>query len=177
MIDGLLSNVEEGWRFMLGLAILPSMLMFFGFIILPESPRWLVIKGREIEARYVLRQLRYTDTDVNAEIGMIKVSAAAVQAVENAIIDYEKEIAGRDGSSKFKSFWSLVYRLKNMVSYPTTRRAMRLGCGLMALQQLVGINTVMYYAASIYEMSGFDGKCDIIFKYSSINDSYQWRLL
>mmetsp|Transcript_21538 Transcript_21538/g.47006 ORF Transcript_21538/g.47006 Transcript_21538/m.47006 type:complete len:701 (-) Transcript_21538:526-2628(-) len=43
-----------------------------------------------------------------------------------------------------------------MLSHPPTRRALVLGCGLMAVQQCSGINTVMYYAATIYEMAGFD---------------------
>jgi SP family myo-inositol transporter-like MFS transporter 13 len=43
-----------------------------------------------------------------------------------------------------------------MLSDPPTRRALFLGCGMMAVQQFSGINTVMYYAASIYEMAGYD---------------------
>ena len=158
VIDGLLSKTEEGWRFMLGLAILPSILMFFGFVFLPESPRWLVVAEKENEARYVLRQLRYYDNEVEVELESIRKSAAAVKAIEMAIVEYERELAGKDSTGEIKVFRSTIYRIKNMVSYPTTRRAMRLGCGLMALQQLVGINTVMYYAASIYVLSGFDGK-------------------
>ena len=44
----------------------------------------------------------------------------------------------------------------SMIQHPPTRRALILGCGLMVVQQCSGINTVMYYAASIYEMSQFD---------------------
>lgn len=51
--------------------------------------------------------------------------------------------------------------ISNMLKHAPTRRALLLGCGLMVLQQLSGINTVMYYAASIYEMSGFDEKTAI----------------
>ena len=47
------------------------------------------------------------------------------------------------------------------VRHGPTRRALGIGCGLMALQQLCGINTVMYYAASIYEMSGFSESASI----------------
>ena len=158
MIDGLLSKSENGWRFMLGLAILPSMLMFFGFLFLPESPRWLVVSEKEKEARFVLRQLRYRDSEVDSELDSIRKSAFAVKAMESAIIEYERSLAANDSNNDIKFIRSIFYRIKNMVSYPTTRRAMRLGCGLMVLQQLVGINTVMYYSATIYELSGFDSK-------------------
>ncbi len=51
--------------------------------------------------------------------------------------------------------------VSSMLKHAPTRRALILGCGMMVLQQLSGINTVMYYAASIYEMSGFDEKTAI----------------
>uniref|UniRef100_A0A7S4J2M7 Hexose transporter 1 n=3 Tax=Odontella aurita TaxID=265563 RepID=A0A7S4J2M7_9STRA len=47
-------------------------------------------------------------------------------------------------------------RVVSMLCHAPTRRALLLGCGLMALQQCSGVNTVMYYSASIYQMSGFD---------------------
>ena len=45
-------------RFMLGLAGLPSLVMFFGFLFMPESPRWLVFKGKTEKARWVLGRVR-----------------------------------------------------------------------------------------------------------------------
>ena len=57
-----------------------------------------------------------------------------------------------------KSAPSFKQQLTKMMAHPPTMRALKLGCGIMVLQQLSGINTVMYYAASIYQMSGFTGK-------------------
>ena len=59
------------FRFMLGLAGVPSVVMFFGFMFLPESPRWLLKKERSIEAREVLVKLRGTQS-VDWEIGEIR---------------------------------------------------------------------------------------------------------
>lgn len=57
-------------RIMLGLAGVPSVIMFVGFIFLPESPRWLVFHGHEDKARRVLRQIR-GHSEVEEELKMI----------------------------------------------------------------------------------------------------------
>ena len=51
---------------------------------------------------------------------------------------------------------STLQQVWDMVRDEPTRKALLLGCGMMALQQLCGINTIMYYSASIYRMSQFD---------------------
>ena len=58
-VDGGLSGVEEGWRYMLGIAMVPSVLQFIGFVFfLPESPRWFLLKNRVSEAESVLKKIR-----------------------------------------------------------------------------------------------------------------------
>jgi len=90
---------------------------------MPFSPRWLVEKGREDDAREVLERYRFEDDDVDAEIDDIrKVSS--------------EEMSVRD-------LWA-----KNL------RRLMVVGVGLAIFQQLVGINTVIYYAPTILEFAG-----------------------
>ena len=59
------------FRLMLGLAAVPSIVMFFGCLVLPESPRWLVSKGYSERAKKVLVKLRGT-TDVSSELGAMK---------------------------------------------------------------------------------------------------------
>src|SRR3546814_14752164 len=54
------------WRWMFGLGLLPALVMLIGARFLPESPRWLVKKGRDEEARTVLQLLR--DTDIEPEL-------------------------------------------------------------------------------------------------------------
>lgn len=76
-VCGAFSKVEpDGWKYMLGLAAVPAIIQFFGFIFMPESPRWLVSKGKIEQAITVLRQLRAEDEDPERELREIQ---AAVQ--------------------------------------------------------------------------------------------------
>jgi len=143
MVDGLLADTPHGWRLMLGLAAVPSLVMLVGFFPLPESPRWLVQHGRRVEALKVLKRFRVTDEAAEAEIISIVDGLIAHEALTASV--------SSSSSSSFSSFSSSFAAF----SHPPTRRALFLGCGLMFLQQFAGINTVMYYAASIYEMAGY----------------------
>ncbi|XP_012721184.2 solute carrier family 2 member 13b isoform X3 [Fundulus heteroclitus] len=132
VVDGAFSYMShDGWRYMLGLSVLPAALQFFGFICLPESPRWLLQKGRSQEARQVLGRIR-GGRDIEEEYDAIRGSI---------------EEEARDGGSG-----GVV--ILRMLSYGPTRRALVVGCGLQMFQQLSGINTVMYYSATILQMAG-----------------------
>ena len=223
MIDGIFDSIlpETGWRYMLGIAAIPSIIMFIGFLDLPESPRWLATKGKTKEAAIILMSLRETNEQANEELNEIVDSLpsegnsniALVSIIEQGeapttdndgggLLPPTTSLLGRgdtnstggsrtsrtssssNGSNISRSSLqygsdislvsrstsditdesdlqsedneeSFVYRVRQMLTHAPTRRALILGCGLMVVQQLTGINTVMYYAASIYEMSGF----------------------
>ena len=63
---------------MLGLAGVPSLVMFVGFLFMPESPRWLVKKGRDDRAKVTLEKIR-GHTDVDMELKEIKDSCRTAQ--------------------------------------------------------------------------------------------------
>lgn len=138
VVDGILSPYKRiGWRLMLGLAAVPSIIMFFGCIILPESPRWLVSKGHIDQAYKVLCKLR-GNSDVGAELRAMK------EVCEEEAVLAEKSSCGGN-------------RVCQIVASPAMRKAILIGCMLQAIQQLSGINTVMYYSATIIQMSGVQG--------------------
>jgi SP family myo-inositol transporter-like MFS transporter 13 len=143
MVDGLLANDPTGWRWMLGIAAAPSVMMGMGFLGLPESPRWLVMKGRRDKAMKVLKTVRETDKEAQEE----------VEEIVTSMIAHDSK---NGGNSK-----GTLASVLEMLNHAPTRRALTLGCGIMLLQQLAGINTVMYYAASIYQMAGFDTNTSI----------------
>jgi SP family myo-inositol transporter-like MFS transporter 13 len=171
MVAGLFVEVmpEHGWRFMLGLGAIPGLVMFFGFMQLPESPRWLAMQGKREEASKVLRSLR--DSDEDAELEMAEICASVAPSINNdgnpdqIDDDRQTESALQDDSdaqlasvADHPDSEHFLRRVHVMLSDAPTRRALFLGCGLMLVQQLIGSNTVMYYSASIYEMSEFDEK-------------------
>ncbi|XP_051889582.1 proton myo-inositol cotransporter-like isoform X3 [Pristis pectinata] len=132
VIDGAFSYLEtNGWRYMLGLSGVPAVIQFVGFLFLPESPRWLMQKGKTQRARRVLSRIRETQ-NIEDEYESIKNS-----------IEEEKREAGEGGAVLWK-----------ILTYPPTFRALIVGCGMQLFQQLSGINTVMYYSATILQMSG-----------------------
>ncbi|XP_053282242.1 proton myo-inositol cotransporter isoform X1 [Pleuronectes platessa] len=132
VVDGAFSYLShDGWRYMLGLSIVPAVLQFVGFFFLPESPRWLLQKGRSQEALQALSKIR-GGQNVEEEYDTIRTS----------IEEEEKEANGG----------GLV--ILRIISHGPTRRALFVGCGLQMFQQLSGINTVMYYSATILQMGG-----------------------
>ncbi|KAM9352661.1 proton myo-inositol cotransporter-like [Symphorus nematophorus] len=132
VIDGAFSYLRhDGWRYMLGLSVIPAVLQFIGFFFLPESPRWLLQKGRSQEARQVLTRIRGGQS-VDMEY----------DAIRSNIEEEEQETGGG----------GLV--ILRILRHGPTRRALIVGCGMQMFQQLSGINTVMYYSATILQMAG-----------------------
>ncbi|XP_073395440.1 inositol transporter 1 isoform X2 [Physcomitrium patens] len=121
------------WRWMLGVAGIPAVLQGVLMMLLPESPRWLFRQERRGEAIDVLRKIYPKPEDLQQEVEELE---AAVSA------DVERPV------SSIRAIWQLF-------SHKPTRLALTAGVGLQVFQQLVGINTVMYYSPSIVELSGF----------------------
>lgn len=130
----------EGWRFMLGFAAIPAAIQFFAFLVMPESPRWLVSKMRYDEAKQVLAKIRPEGADTDAEFEAIKANDLQAKRLQESQDD--------PNQSTFQRI------LENQ----PVRKALIVGCLLQLVQQVSGINTVMYYSASIFEMSGVYSK-------------------
>lgn len=130
----------EGWRFMLGFAAIPAAIQFFAFLAMPESPRWLIGKKRYAEAKRVLTKIRAADADTMAEFEAIRVNCVRAKQEQEALDDPEQSTFQR------------------IIATQPVRKALFVGCLLQLVQQVSGINTVMYYSASIFEMSGVYSK-------------------
>lgn len=117
----------EGWRWMLGLAVVPALVFGTGMFFLPETPRWLIRGGHHEVAQRVLVRIRELP-DVSVEIEEIKASLA--QQAESG-------------------HWTDLLRRQ-------VRPALVVGLGLAIFQQITGINTVIYYAPRILQSAGFN---------------------
>ena len=117
----------EGWRWMLGLAVVPALVFGTGMFLLPETPRWLIRAGQHETAHRVLVRIR-EPADVSAEIEEIRLSLA--QQTESG-------------------HWTDLLRRQ-------VRPALLIGIGLAIFQQITGINTVIYYAPKILQAAGFN---------------------
>lgn len=114
----------QSWRWMLGILSVPALFMLIAGLTLPRSPRWLILRGCEDEARSVLRQTRASKPEIDYELDEIKSSVTKRQS----------------GFKLFRHgfFW----------------RVLLLGVTLQALQQLSGINSVIYYSTEIFDKAG-----------------------
>ncbi|WP_372404983.1 sugar porter family MFS transporter [Streptomyces luteireticuli] len=117
----------EAWRWMLGLAALPAVALFVGMFFLPDTPRWYISKGRTDDAGHVLRRTLPAD-EVEAELGRID-HARALEAD-----------ARRGAWQELRTPW--------------IRRILLIGVGLAVVQQITGVNAVIYFAPKILESTG-----------------------
>ena len=124
-----LGHVHGLWRIMFGVCALPAIALFFGMMRMPESPRWLVEKGRDEDALAVLKTVRSEDRAL-AELRQVE----TVREEEKA--DSSLSLAGI-----FSNRW--------------LRRIIFVGIGVSVTQQLTGINSIMYYGSRVLEESGF----------------------
>ena len=115
------------WRWMLGLETLPAVLYFLGLFFVPESPRWLLLKGREEEAREVLGHA-VGEAEARKEIEEIHASLA--------------RDAGKQRVPVLEIF------------APAMRLVLTIGIVVAIVQQITGINSVFFYAPMIFEQSG-----------------------
>jgi major inositol transporter-like SP family MFS transporter len=128
-------EVDSIWRVMLLVALLPAIVLFVGMLRMPESPRWLVSRGREEEALAVLRQVR---SDERARAEMAEVHRLA-----------DEERASRTGGA-------------TDLGVRWIRRLILIGAGLGIFQQATGINSIMYYGTQLLGDAGFSTNAAVV---------------
>lgn len=121
-----LGVAEYNWRWMLGVEAVPAIAYFFGLYAVPRSPRWLVMKKREDEARNVMQKF------------------VSEEQAEEDIVSVRNSLKTKDNKKT-----PVTELLK-----PAFRLVLTIGLVIGVLQQITGINSVFFYAPMIFEQSG-----------------------
>ncbi len=126
LVDLGFANFDEGWRWMFLVGVVPSSILFIGMFFLPETPRWLMSYRTEEKAKHVLDKVGESNKE------------KVLDDIKRAI----KTEGNQPSTGKLlKAKW--------------IRPALIIGIGIMFFQQFIGINTIIYYSPTIFEMAGF----------------------
>ena len=120
--------ITEVWRGMLGMETLPAILFFIIIFFIPESPRWLIVRGKELKAVNILEKIYNSITEAKSQLNEMK-----------SVL-----------TSETKSEWSLLMK-------PGIFKAVIIGVCIAILGQFMGVNAVLYYGPSIFENAGLSG--------------------
>lgn len=136
-IGSAFSNVDGGWRYMVGGGAVPAVILFCLLTLCPESPRQLIYHGRTDEAAAVLRRIypQASDQQVRDKVRHITFFVEETKALVHG-----------------KSLW---WNLRQLYCIGSNFRALTAACGLMAISQLSGFNSLMYYSPTLFALVGF----------------------
>jgi major inositol transporter-like SP family MFS transporter len=123
------------WRYMLVIASIPAVVLWFGMLAMPESPRWLIAKGKIGEALSVLKQAR---EEKRALAELVEIQDTLAEEAELKKATYKD------------------------LTIPWVRRIVFLGIGLSIVQQITGVNSIMYYGTEILRDAGFSTEAALI---------------
>lgn len=136
-INAVFAQAVYNWRWMLFAGVVPGLVLFIGMCFMSDTPRWLVSKNRDDEAKKVFSKIE-PDIEPEKEIAEIK----------ETLVDNRQEKA---------------FRLKKWMLMPFV-----VGIGIMFAQICTGINTIIYYAPTIFKTAGFDSNLTAIYATTGI---------
>lgn len=133
LINRVFANAEYNWRWMLGAGLVPAVILLVGITFLGDTPRWLISKKRDDEAREIFLKINPED-DAEAHIKEVRAT-----------------IQGNSPSKKQKVFqkWMLM--------------PVFVGVGMMFMQICTGINTIIFYTTTIFKIAGFADNISAIY--------------
>ncbi|KAK0479250.1 general substrate transporter [Armillaria novae-zelandiae] len=131
-------TMRGGWRWMVGLGAVPAGIQLIFLLFLPETPRIMLLRGDLPAAQKIMTKIYAHAKPADVEL-KVKVLQAAVKR-----------------SIEITQSTTFMHRFTSMLVNPVYRRALIVGCGLQAFQQLCGFNTLMYYSATLFASIGFN---------------------
>ncbi|KAM3761782.1 hypothetical protein ACB098_01G294300 [Castanea mollissima] len=153
-----LSGLPEhiNWRLMLGLAALPAIAVALGVLAMPESPRWLVVKGRLSEARQVL--IKTSETKKEAELRLAEIVKAA------SVFNTSPANSSSLGPAASSSNWRGQGVWKELLLRPSRpiRRILISAIGVNFFMQASGNDAVVYYSPEVFKGAGIHNKKQLV---------------
>lgn len=124
-MDAAFEHVPHGWRYMVGLGAVPSIVLGVFLFWCPESPRSLVYHNKRDEASKVIRKIYpyATEEQIAEKILSIEIGVSQAKALDEEV--------------------SIKKAIRNLLLVPANRRSLIAACGLMFFQQMCGFNTLM----------------------------------
>lgn len=138
VINGAFASAVYNWRWMLFAGVVPGIVLLVGMSFLGDTPRWLVSKNRDEEAKKIYRKIEPSE---NADV--------AVAEIKETL----KTEGGSDKKIRFKKWMIMPFVV---------------GIGIMFAQICTGINTIIYYAPTIFKIAGFDSNANAIYATAGI---------
>ena len=136
-INAVFAQAVYNWRWMLFAGVVPGLVLFIGMCFMSDTPRWLVSKNRDDEAKKVFSKI---EPDIEPEKEMAE--------IKETLVDNRQE---------------KTFRLKKWMIMPFV-----VGIGIMFAQICTGINTIIYYAPTIFKTAGFDSNLTAIYATTGI---------
>lgn len=138
-INAMFAHAVYNWRWMLFAGVIPGIVLFVGMCFMHDTPRWLVSKKRDEEAKIAFKKIE-PEVDTEKEIEDIR------------------KIILNEGTKSDKKF-----RFKKWMIMPFV-----VGIGIMFAQICTGINTIIYYAPTIFKNAGFESNITAIYATTGI---------
>jgi len=178
-------HVKSGWRWMVGLGAVPAGIQFFLLFFLPESrtfithfpapmlqyhphsPRPLTQKkhlwcpSRDVQDLHLRKTRRHRPQGIlfiSLPVPLINnlSNSLPISPFSRTCLQIKVLNAAVQRSIRITQTTTFYDRAKSMLSDPINRRALAIGCGMQAFQQLCGFNTLMYYSPTLFAEIGFD---------------------
>ncbi|KAI8721901.1 MFS domain-containing protein [Fusarium sp. LHS14.1] len=148
--------VSGGWRYMVGGGAIPALVLGALLPFCPESPRQLIYHGKPEEAAQVLRRIfpNGTEEQIQDKVRHITYHVDQAKALN----------AGKSGWWVFKQLYVV----------PANFRALVSACGLMAISQLSGFNSLMYYSPLLFSLVGFSNPVAVGTVIAGTNFIFTW---
>jgi len=144
------------WRLQIGSAFIPAVPLAIGIYFCPESPRWLMKKGRYPQAFKSLLRLRFSELQAARDLYYI-----------HKQLEIEQAIVGKS---------NYVTRFTQLFTIPRVRRATLASFVVMIAQQMCGINIIAFYSSTIFKNAGASARNALIasFGFGLVNFVFAW---